>query len=174
MWCSRVCACGAAACVAGGFVGYQRYAAEADRVSVMENAIDMYGSVSPDVRRRRQEVCARAGFNDAYVAVHHHVLRRRLADHLRCSTHMIGMRLVIEQNSDVTPMKSQRFHTCFQLWWRSRQVRIDEDIALRRNDEVAGKVLTSHVIEVVSNAKGSSGGRPGRVHFSKHESGPTE
>jgi hypothetical protein len=93
------------------FCGCQCHTAQAYRVSVMENAIYVYRSILEDVRRRRQEVCPCAGFNNGHVAVHHHVLRMRLANHLRRAAHVIGMRLAVEQDLGVIPMKSQRLHT---------------------------------------------------------------
>ena len=72
----------------------------------MENAIYVYRSIFEDVRRRRQEVCPCAGFNDAHVAVHHHVLRMRLTNHFGRASHVIGMRLTIEQNLNVSPAEA--------------------------------------------------------------------
>ena len=43
------------------------------------------------------------GFNDAHIAVHHHVLRACLANHFRRAGHVIGMRLAIEQNPQDGP-----------------------------------------------------------------------
>jgi len=96
---------GTSARMAGGFVGCQCHTAQAYRVSVMENAIYVYRSIFEDVRRRRQEVCPCAGFNDAHVTVHHHALRMCLANHLRRATHAIGMRLAVEEDIGVIPMK---------------------------------------------------------------------
>jgi len=70
---------------------------------------------------------------------------------------MIGVRLAVEQNLDVTPAKAQLLHTRPDLRRRASEVCIDEDISFWRDDEVAGKVLASHVVQVVGNSNGAIG-----------------
>src|ERR1700730_4510383 len=49
---------------------------------------------------------------------------------------------------------------------RTVQVRIDENVALRRDDQVRRQVLAAHVVKVVGDAKGRNGRGPIRVLLS--------
>jgi hypothetical protein len=98
----------------------------------------------------------------------------RLANYLSRTTHVIAMCLAIEQNLRIFPAKTQLFNA--RAYWRRRssEVCVDQDIALRGDYEVAGKVLTSHAVEVVSNLEGRNGSCPQGVCVCMDEYGRAE
>ena len=83
--------------------------------------------------------------------------------------HVIRVRLAVQQNPDVAPMKTQPLHTRSYLRWRRRKIRVDENISLRRDHEIARKILASHVVKVVSNSKRNDRCRPRWVSLSEDE-----
>jgi hypothetical protein len=85
------------------------------------------------------------------------------ANHLGCASHVIVMRLAIEENLDIAPAETKRFNACTYLRRRASKVCVDEDIALRGHDEIAGKVLASDVEEAVSNPERGDRCCPGGI-----------
>jgi hypothetical protein len=97
-----------------------------------------------------------------------------LANHFRSASHMIGMRLAVEQDFGVIPTKAQCLHTRPYLRWRGSQVHINEDISFWRDDEVAAKILATHVVDVVSNSKWSDRSRLRGVYLSEDGGEPNK
>src|ERR1700733_6015988 len=89
-----------------------------------------------------------------------------LANHLGRTSHVVEMRLAIEENLGIFPAEAELLNACAYLRRRSFEVRVDQDVSLRGYDEVAGKVLASHVVEVVGDSEWSDGCRPLGVCFS--------
>ncbi len=89
----------------------------------------------------------------------------RLTDHFGRTAHVIVMGLTIYEDSRVLPAKAQLFDTRAYLRRRGDEVRIYEDVSFRRDNKVAGKVLATHVVEVVRNFEWRNGCRPRRVYF---------
>jgi hypothetical protein len=91
----------------------------------------------------------------------------RLTDHFGRTADVIAMSLTIYEDFRVLPAKAQLFDTRAYLRRRGNEVRIYEDVPFRRDNKVAGKVLATHVVEVVRDFEWRNGCRPRRVYFRK-------
>lgn len=90
----------------------------------------------------------------------HHVLRMRLANHLGRTAHVIVVGLAVEKNPGIVPAEAQLLNTGAYLRRRAGEVRIDQDVPLGRDDEIAGEIPAADIIEIVRNLEGSNGGCP--------------
>src|ERR1700722_18211062 len=88
----------------------------------------------------------------------------RLTDHFGRTAHVIVMSLTIYEDFRVLPAKAQLFDTRAYLRRRGNEVRVYQDVSFRRDNKIAGKVLTTHV-EVVRDFEWRNGSRPRRVYF---------
>jgi len=68
-----------------------------------------------------------------------------------------------EQDLHVAQMEAELGNTPLNKRRRHGEAGVDEDVALRRDDEVGGEVLAADVVEVVGDAEGRDGGGPLRV-----------
>src|SRR6185312_6009561 len=78
--------------------------------------------------------------------------------------HVIVMRLTVEENCGVFPAKAQLLHTRANLPGRRSEVRIDQDVPLRRDHEVTGKILAAHVVEAVCDPERGDRRSPRRLY----------
>jgi len=65
-----------------------------------------------------------------------------------------------EEDFDVAPVKAELLDAVADLWWRGLEVGVDEDVALRRGDEVGREVAAADVVKVVGDAEGREGRGP--------------
>lgn len=165
---------GAAAGVAGGFVGGEGDAAESDRVAVVEDAIDMHRGVAKDIAGRSEEVGSGAGLDNADVAIHDHVFGMGFTNNFGGAAHVIEVGLAVEQNPCVFPVEAELLDTGANLRGRRSDAGVDEDVAFGRHHKVDGEILAAHVVEVVGDLEGGDGRCPARGRGRAGEGGKEE
>jgi hypothetical protein len=120
---------------------------------------------------RGEEVGPAAAFHDVGVALHDHVFRARLAEDLGCAGHVVEVRLAVEQEFRIRPLEPQLLHARANLRRRRFEVGVDQDVPVRRGDEVCRQVLTADIVEIVSDLERRQRRRPLRIDFRECSAG---
>ncbi len=144
--------------VACGEVRGEDDAAERDFVAVVKHAVDVRGREMHGLVGAVLEVGAAAGLDDGYIGRHDFILCVRLAKDFGAAGAVVVVRVADEQDFDVSEFESKRLDALADERGRRRKVAVDEDVALRRDDEVGGEVLAADVIQTARRC-----GRAGMV-----------
>ena len=106
------------------------------------------------------EIGLAAGFDHGDVAVHDVVLcAGELVDRGAAGA-VVVVRVADEQNLDVAEVEAEGLDALANQRQEDFEIAVDEDEALRRDDEVGGEVFAADVIEIAGDAEG----RKGLVH----------
>ncbi len=152
---------GAAFGVTGCFVSDERGISELDFVGVVENAVHFCCGVEEyAILTAEGEVLCSTGFDIGYVGVHDHVLRPGFMLDLGAASAMVVVGVADEQNLYIAPVEAEFLNARANLWRGSGEVAVDEDEALRRDDEIAGQVAAADVVEIGGDAVGRDDGGP--------------
>jgi hypothetical protein len=65
---------------------------------------------------------------------------------------MIGMRVADEQHLDIRPLEAKLFHACPNEFRRLFEAAVDENVPLRRGDEIRRQVPRADVVQIPRNA----------------------
>ena len=76
---------------------------------------------------------------------------------------MVEVTVADEEDLRVGVFEAEGFDRLFDLWWRGLKVGVDEDVALRGNDEVGGEILRADVVKIANDLEGREGLDPGWV-----------
>ena len=87
---------------------------------------------------------------------------------------MIEVRLAAEENPGIGPLEAKGFHAGADLCRGGLKIGVDEDVALRRSDQVAGEIARADVVEIVRNLERRKRGGPVRVLVCPGEGGEKE
>ena len=135
-------------CMAGRKVSGEHDIAEPDFISVMQNAVYFRRLEQSLGRSAVLKVASAAIFDDGHIAIHHHVLcAGELLDE-RAARAVIEMRVADQQNLDIAEVKSQALDILLDRGHGAFEIAIDENVALRRRDQVGGQVLAADVVNV--------------------------
>src|ERR1700677_4448989 len=84
----------------------QSYPAEDYSILVMENSVDTCGRVGFNPVGSEGKVLPSAAAYNIGISIHNHVSRMGLPEHLCCASHVVRVRLSIEENLCIFPGKS--------------------------------------------------------------------
>jgi hypothetical protein len=155
---------GAAPGVACGLAGYERGAAEFDRVAVVEDASYFGGGVKHGFLMAEGKVCAASGLDVGDVGVHDHVFSAGFALDAGAAGAVVEVGVVDEENPDVVIVKAELLYTGANLGRGGGEVAVDENVALWRGDEETGEIAAADVVEIGGDAAGRNDRGPVRVN----------
>src|SRR5262249_38330765 len=139
---------GAAAGVTVGLVRDKRSATQGDLLAIVEHAIDFCRRIQILGDGAIVEVLFAAGFDDRDICVHHHVFRPgQLLDPCATSA-VVKMRVADQKNFDVGKLEAQFLDTLANLRHARFEVAVDEDVAGRRSDQIAGQAQAADIVDV--------------------------
>jgi hypothetical protein len=153
----------------------QSYPAEGYSIPVMENSVYTSGRIGFNPVGSEGKVLASAAAHNIGISVHNHVTRVGLPEHLCCASHVVRVRLSIEENLCIFPGKSQLLNACADQRRRALKIRVDQDVSRRGRNQVGCQVATPNAIEVVGNLEGGKWSCPVRIVFCfRLQAGKTE
>src|SRR5277367_5374663 len=126
--------------MSSGLVCCEGNAAQSDCIVVVQSAVHVRWRKA---RKSGIEVRFSPAFDHIHIALHDHILRSRLFEHLGPAGRMIVVRLAVQQDLYISPPKAKLFNAASNLRWRRLEVGIDQDVALRSRDEISGKIARS-------------------------------
>jgi hypothetical protein len=106
------------------------------------------------------EVGAASGANDLGVAIHDHVFGVGVVKDLGGACHVVEVGLAVEEDLDVGVLEAELLDAGADLRGGAGKVGVDENVALGRGDEVAGKVAAANIVEMVGDLEGWERGGP--------------
>jgi hypothetical protein len=110
-----------------------------------------------------EEVRAATGFDCRDIGIHNLNLRVRQPFDLCRTGNVIGVGLAVEEDFGIGEAEAQGLDVLADLRNGRGQVRIDEDVALRRGDQVRTEIVAAYVVKVAEDAEGCVIRRPIRV-----------
>ena len=117
-------------------------------VAVMQHSIHFRGRIERSLGMTVLEIIFAPCLNHRRVGIHHHVAGPGQLLHQRTARAVVKMGVADEQDLDVAEMKSQFLHAFPDERRGSLETAVDQDVSLRRRDQVGGKPSTSDVIDV--------------------------
>src|ERR1039457_404405 len=147
--------------VAWGEVGGEDGAAEAHDVAVVEDAVDMcwrevHGGICAVV-----EVRFAAGLDYGDIGVHDVILGSGEFQNRGAAGAVVIVGVTDEQYFDIAEFKAEGLDVLGDGGDRGLKAAVDEDVALRRDEEIGGEIFAADVIEVTGDAEGREGIGPG-------------
>src|SRR5271155_3763246 len=141
----------AAASMATRVMRSQGYSAEDYGISIVENSVDTGWWIGFDPVSSKGKVLPSTATHNISISIHNQVHRMGLLEHFCCPSHMVKVRLSIEENLCIFPCKSKLFDACADQMRRAFKVRIDQNVSCRSCNEVGRQVATPNIIKVVGN-----------------------
>jgi hypothetical protein len=117
----------------------------------MQYTVDARCGIGSETAGADCEISAAAGADDVGIPVHHHIFGVGLAEYLRGSSHVVEVRLAVEQDLRVLPAEAEFLHARTDLRRRAFQIGVDQDVPSRCRNEVGGEIATADVVEVVGD-----------------------
>ena len=148
--------------------------AEGDLFAVVEDVVDLdWGKEGAGVVVE-EEVGAAAGLGVGDVTLHYLDLGMGQALNLGHAGDVVVVGLAVEEDFGIGEAESESLDVLADLGRRGSQIAVDEDVALRRGDEVRGEIVAADVVQVAGDPEGSVVGGPLRVDRSGERSGGGE
>ena len=138
----------------------QHGAAERDRVAVLEGAIDLDRVELRARSAAEPEITATAGLQQILVALVDQYLRAGHPLQLGQARDMIVMTMRRGENLRVGDLEPELGGAGGDLLRGVAHPRVDQDVALRRDDEVGGQVVAADPVDVADDAERREGPRP--------------
>jgi hypothetical protein len=146
--------------VPGGEVRGEDGVPEPDLVAIVEDAVHFCGLVEGSCGIAVLEIPLPAGFDFGHVRIHHHILRTSQLLDGSTTRAVIPMRVADQENLDVAEVKAQLFDTVSYQRDRACKTAVDQNVALRRRDQVGGQALAPDVVDIANDSVGREGIRP--------------
>ena len=139
-------------------------AAERDCVAIVQDAIDVGGRKLHGlvVRRIESRFCRRIRPTETSPSMTSYFAPvRRLICGAAGAVVVVGV--ADEQDFDVAEIEAERFDALADLRRGRCEIAVDEDVALRRDDEVGGEIFAADVVEIAGDAERREGLGPGGI-----------
>ena len=157
---------GVAGAVAGRQVRGQGLAAEADRVAVVQHAVDVDGLEA----HRRVALLADVGpgLELVDVAVHGGELRAGVALELRHAARVIEVGVAVQQPAHLMRVVAEGADVLLHLRREARHAHVDQDQAVARGDKERADARAADLVDVADHVERRGGraprGRPAELH----------
>ena len=138
----------------------ERRAAEFDRVPIVQHAIDF-----------RARPSRRGALDGGHVGVHHHQLRAGVRLDEADAFIVIAVRMADQEDLRVGVLEAEALDALADGGHILLEVAVDQDVALRRGDQIHGEVRRPDVIEVAGNLEAGNGAVPVRVSLRAGDAG---
>ncbi len=118
----------------------------------VKHAIDFRGLVAGSRRFTVLKIALAAGLDLGHIRVHDHVFCSGQLLDRRASRAVVPMRVADEENLNVAELKSQFFDAVANQRDGGFETAVDEDVALRRGNQVGGEALAPDVVDISDDA----------------------
>src|SRR4030088_753601 len=129
------------------------HAPQSHFIAVVQHPIDLCGRIKHRRVAAVLEVRPAARFDDRHVGIHDHILCAGKCLDRRAASVVIPVRMTDQQNPYVSEPESQSFYTGPNEGNARLEIAVDENVALRRGDEIIRKAFASDVVETPGDAE---------------------
>ena len=136
---------------------------ERDRVAVLERAIDFDGLEAGPGRVAEAEVQPAPGLEQFPVPFRDDEPCAGHAFQLRHARDVVEVAMRGCQDLRVSEVEPELFHTGLDLLRSLTDAGVDQDVSLRRGDQIRGQIVRTHPVEVPDDAKRREGAGPVRI-----------